>query len=53
LNQRIINEAQTATAAFIHGISLKEAIRSAKKIETNILEGLKIRLQLVCLALKF
>ena len=41
LNQRIINEAQTATAAFIHGISLKEAIRSAKKIETNILEGLK------------
>ncbi|MFO1354207.1 MAG: SPFH domain-containing protein [Acinetobacter sp.] len=41
LNQRIINEAQTATASFIHSISLKEAIRSAKKIEVNILEGLK------------
>lgn len=41
LNQRIINEAQTATASFIHGIALKEAIRSAKKIEANILEGLK------------
>ncbi len=41
LNQRIVNEAQTATASFIHGISLKEAIRSAKKIEANILEGLK------------
>lgn len=41
LNQRIINEAQTATASYIHGISLKEAIRSAKKIEANIQEGLK------------
>lgn len=41
LNQRIINEAQTATASFIHGITLKDSIRSAKKIETNILEGLK------------
>ncbi len=41
LNQRIINEAQTATASFIHGIALKEAIRSAKKIELNILDGLK------------
>ena len=30
LNQRIINEAQTATSAYIHGIKLKEAIRSAK-----------------------
>ncbi|MFN8252937.1 MAG: SPFH domain-containing protein [Ferruginibacter sp.] len=41
LNQRIINEAQTATASFIHSIALKEAIRSAKKVESNILEGLK------------
>jgi regulator of protease activity HflC (stomatin/prohibitin superfamily) len=41
LNQRIINEAQTATASFIHGITLKDAIRSAKQIERNILEGLK------------
>lgn len=41
LNQRIINDAQTATASFIHSISLKDAIRSAKKIESNILDGLK------------
>ncbi|MBO9618196.1 MAG: hypothetical protein J7539_04085 [Niabella sp.] len=41
LNQRIINEAHTATAAFIHSLLLKEAIRSAKKIEANILTGLK------------
>ncbi len=41
LNQRIINEAQTATSAFIHGIKLKESIRSAKSIEVNITEGLK------------
>jgi regulator of protease activity HflC (stomatin/prohibitin superfamily) len=41
LNQRIINEAQTATASYIHGINLKDAIRSAKVIEIKILEGLK------------
>jgi regulator of protease activity HflC (stomatin/prohibitin superfamily) len=41
LNQRIINEAQTATATYIHGIKLKDAIRSAKAIEERILEGLK------------
>ena len=41
LNQRIINEAQTATSSFIHGIKLKDAIRSAKSIEDRILEGLK------------
>ncbi len=41
LNQRIINEAQTATSAYIHGIKLKEAIRSAKSIEENIGVGLK------------
>ena len=41
LNQRIINEAQTATSAYIHSIKLKDAIRSAKAIEDNILEGLK------------
>lgn len=42
LNQRIINEAQTSTSSFIHSIKLKDAIRSAKKIETEILEGLKL-----------
>lgn len=40
LNQRIINEAQTATASFIHEIKLKDAIRSAKLIEERILTGL-------------
>ena len=41
LNQRIINEAQTATSSFIHGLGLKEAIRSAKTIEVKITEGLQ------------
>ena len=41
LNQRIINEAQTSTSSFVHKIKLKDAIRSAKEIETKILEGLK------------
>lgn len=41
LNQRIINEAQTATSSFIHEIKLKDAIRSAKTIEERIIEGLK------------
>lgn len=40
LNQRIINEAQTATSSYIHELSLKDAIRSAKKIEIKINEGL-------------
>ena len=41
LNQRIINEAQTATASFIQGIGLKDAIRSAKAIEEQIRSGIK------------
>lgn len=41
LHQRIINEAQTATSSFIHGLGLKEAIRSAKSIELKIREGLQ------------
>lgn len=41
LNQRIINEAQTATSSYIHEIKLKDAIRSAKMIEDKIREGLK------------
>ena len=40
LNQRIINEAQTATSSFIHEIKLKDAIRSAKAAEERILAGL-------------
>ncbi|MDR0467412.1 MAG: hypothetical protein LBG67_01010 [Campylobacteraceae bacterium] len=41
LNQRIINEAQTAISSFIHEIRLKDAIRSAKAVEQEIIEGLK------------
>lgn len=41
LNQRVINEAQTSTASFIHQLGLKEAIRSATQIEEKITEGLK------------
>lgn len=41
LNQRIINEAQTSTSAFIHKLGLKETIRSASQIEEKITEGLK------------
>lgn len=41
MHQRIINEAQTATSAYVHSIKLKDAIRSAKQIEENILSGLK------------
>ena len=41
LNQRIVNEAQTATSSFVHGLKLKEAIRSAKAIEAEIVNGLQ------------
>ncbi len=41
LNQRLNNEAQTAASAFIQGIGLKEALRSAKEISTIIEKGLK------------
>ncbi|MEO5642575.1 MAG: SPFH domain-containing protein [Bacteroidia bacterium] len=40
LNQTIINESQTATSSYIHQRGLKDAIRSAKLVETNIVEGL-------------
>ncbi len=40
LNQRLINEAQTSTSAYIHNVSLRDAIRSAKSIEKKILDGL-------------
>ncbi len=40
LNQRIINAAQTATSTYIHGINLREAMRSAKIVEEKILSGL-------------
>lgn len=40
LNQRLINEAQTATSTFIKSLDVKQAIVSAKQIEEKISEGL-------------
>lgn len=41
ITQRLTNEAQTATSAYIHGLQLTEAIRSAPAIEKTIMEGIK------------
>lgn len=41
LNQRLNNEAQTSTSSFIQGLSLKEALRSAKLMSEKINDGLK------------
>ncbi len=41
LNQRMNNEAQTSTSTFIQGLSLKDALRSAKAISDQISNGLK------------
>lgn len=41
LNQRLNNEAQTATSAFIQGLLLKDTLRSAKSISERINAGLK------------
>lgn len=41
LNQRLNNEAQTSTSSFIQGLTLKEALRSAKAISEKINAGLK------------
>ncbi len=40
LNQRLINEAQTATSSFIKSLNLKIAIRSATEIQDFIIKGL-------------
>lgn len=40
LKQRLINEAQTATSAFIQSMSLRQTLTSAKQIEQNIMAGL-------------
>lgn len=40
LQQRLINEAQTAATTFIQGMTLKKAITNAKLIEEKINEGL-------------
>ncbi|RTQ44759.1 membrane protease subunit, stomatin/prohibitin [Hymenobacter gummosus] len=41
LNQRLVNEAQAATSAFVHELGLKEAIRSNKAVEARITAGLQ------------
>lgn len=41
LSQRLINDAQTAASAFISSLTLREALKSAKVIESKITEGLK------------
>jgi hypothetical protein len=41
LNQRLNNEAQTSTSSYIQGLTLKEALRSAKTISEKINDGLK------------
>ncbi|MEZ4775522.1 MAG: SPFH domain-containing protein [Bacteroidia bacterium] len=40
LVQRLVNEAHTATAAFVHSLSLRESLRSLKAIEEHIITGL-------------
>lgn len=41
LNQRLNNEAQMATSAFIQSLTLKDALRSAKAISEQITSGLQ------------
>lgn len=41
LDQRLNNEAQTSTSSFIQGLTLKEALRSAKLISEKINNGLR------------
>lgn len=40
LSQRLINEAQTQVSDFTRGLDLKEAIKSAKEMESRISEGM-------------
>jgi regulator of protease activity HflC (stomatin/prohibitin superfamily) len=41
ITQRLTNEAQTATSSLIQSLPLKEAIRSAKRIEETIKNGIQ------------
>ncbi|MEM7104975.1 MAG: SPFH domain-containing protein [Bacteroidota bacterium] len=40
LAQRLVNEAQTATTTFLQGLNVREAIRSSKALEAQIINGL-------------
>ncbi len=41
LSQRLINDAQTAASSFISSLTLREALKNAKVIESKISDGLK------------
>ncbi len=41
IQQRIINEAQTASASVIQGLNVKEALRQLQEIENSILESVQ------------
>ena len=41
LSQRLINDAQTAASSFISSLTLREALKNSKIIESKISEGLK------------
>ena len=40
LSQRLVNEAQTATTTFLQSLNVREAIRSTKALEAQIMKGL-------------
>ena len=41
IQQRIVNEAQTASSSIIHRLNLKEALRQLEQIETEIFENVQ------------
>ncbi|TNE80445.1 MAG: SPFH domain-containing protein [Bacteroidetes bacterium] len=41
IQQRIINESQTASAAVIQGLTLRESLRNLREIESSILESIR------------
>ncbi len=40
LSQRLVNEAQTAAAAFVQGLPVRDSLRGAGRVETTIMDGL-------------
>jgi len=48
LEQRLVNEAQTATTAFIQSMDLRQAIRSARLIQEKFLREYPIPTPLNC-----
>lgn len=52
LNQRIISEAQAATSSFVHSLGLKDSLRSARLIESEIISGLRSSRALLLLGIE-